>query len=288
MRPFFSIVIPLFNCAASLQHTLDSILLQSFRDYEIVFIDGASADDTLQIIDAFRMLNSTAGVKLVSEKDNGIYDAMNKGVKIATGEWLYFMGSDDTFCSAKVLLEVYEEIQKKDADLIYGNVYGAITNIGYIYDTRAKVLSTGIHHQSVFYKSNLFEVLGEYNREFKIAADYDFTLKVFLNERYSTRYINKTIAYYGENGYSSQNFDYKFFSGHYRILARNGATEKIDSPQNCLDSSIYCCLYLAKAKKNMGVAWGNLLYYITAAKGLTLYFRVKTLLRMLMWSIRSN
>lgn len=234
------------------------------------------------------MRNSTAGVKLVSEKDKGIYDAMNKGIKMATGEWLYFMGSDDTFCSAKVLLEAHEEIQKEDADLIYGNVYGAVTNKGYIYDTMTKVLSTGIHHQSIFYKSKLFEVLGEYNKEFKIAADYDFTLKVFLNEQYHTRYINKDIAYYGENGYSSQNFDYKFFSGHYKILARNGATEKIDAPQKCLGNSIYCCLYLAKTKKNMGFAWANLLYYITAANGLTLYFRVKTLLRMLMWSVRPN
>lgn len=288
LAPLISIVIPLYNSAASLQYCLNSILNQSFRNYEIVFIDGLSTDNTLQIIADFGKRNRDIRVKVVSEPDKGIYDAMNKGIGLASGEWIYFMGSDDTFYSARVLADICQEIKKEKTDLLYGNVYGATSNKGYIYDTLSKALTTGIHHQSVFYKSSLFKQLGNYDLKFKIAADYDFTLKVILGENYRTKYINQDIAYYGEGGYSSKNFDFKFFSGHYKILASQNGISKLEDPKKCLENSIYCCLYLAKEKKNFGFAWVNLWYYLTNVKELALSFRIRTFFRMLMWSIKPS
>ena len=286
MTPFFSIIIPLFNSARCVNDALESIKCQTFDDYEIILIDGLSTDDTLQLIESFKKANPLLLVKLLSEKDKGIYDAMNKGIALATGDWLYFMGSDDKLHSANVLLKINQALNAEKVNLIYGNVVGLSGKKRYVYDTIEKVLSTGIHHQSVFYSAALFKKLGNYSLQFKIAADYEFTLKVFLDENFRVKYINEDIAYYGEAGYSSQNFDYPFFSTHYRILSKKIGIKNWVNLEPCLDRSIYCCLYLGGKKKAMGLAWRNLLYYITAAPGLTLGYRIKTGLRMLSWSIK--
>ena len=269
----------------SLKDTLDSILMQSFKDYEIIFIDGGSSDNTLPIVSDFENLNNNVRIKLLSAPDQGIYDAMNKGIRLASGKWLYFMGGDDRFYSSDVLNGIYEELNKENVDLIYGNVYGISSKTKYAYDTISKVLSTGIHHQSVFYKMSLFDDLGKYDLKFKTAADYHFTLKVFLNEAYKTKYVNMDIAIYGEAGFSSQNFDYLFYSYHYKFLAVNDGIRKIETPQKCLEVSIYCCLYLAKEKKNILFAWKNLLFYITGKNTYSILLRTKTAARMMMWNV---
>ena len=282
---FFSIIIPLYNCEDTLAESLESIISQSYANYEIIFADGASTDNTLQIIKNFKTENNNIHIKLLSEPDKGIYDAMNKGISLAQGNWLYFMGSDDRLCSSSVLSVVSSEIEREYADLVYGNVIGISSKIRYVYDTLGKVLAKGIHHQSVFYRTSLFLELGKYDLKFKIASDYHFTLKVFFKDQYIKRYIDKDIAYYGEKGYSSQYFDYKLFSGHYRLLAAADAISKIEDPQKCLTDSIYCCLVLASERRNFYTAWSNALYYIINVKGLHLSYRIKTVLRMLMWTI---
>jgi|GEM_PF-745985 glycosyltransferase involved in cell wall biosynthesis len=282
---FFSIIIPLFNSENTLAENLRSIAAQTFTNYEIIFTDNASTDETLKIVSDFQAANKHIRLKLSSEPDRGIYDAMNKGVALAEGQWLYFMGSDDRFYSPSVLSLVDAEIAKEYADLVYGNVQGISSNIRYVYDTLPKVLATGIHHQSVFYRSLLFRDLGGYDLRYKIASDYHFTLKVFLNSRYITRYADLDIAYYGEGGYSARHFDYKLFSGHYRLLAKGHKIEALENPEKCLHDSIYCCLYLAGEKQSLVTAWSNLLYYITTVKRLHLSFRLKTFVRMLMWTV---
>ncbi len=284
--PYFSIIIPLYNCANTLNNTLQSISAQTFDDYELVLVDGGSTDDTLRIITDFKNANSPIKTKLLSEPDKGIYDAMNKGVDMAAGQRLYFMGGDDRFRGPDVLAAIMKALEQEDADLIYGNVEGISSKINYKYDTESKVLSKGIHHQSAFYKSSLFQQIGKYDLRFPIAADYHFTLKVFLNDHYRKRYVDLNIALYGEGGYSSQQFDYKFFSGHYRMLAAYNGTAKLADPQECLDNSIYCCLYLAGKKKELAYAWSNLLYYLTCKTKPHGVYKAKIFLRMLMWTLK--
>lgn len=283
---FFSIVIPVYNSGQVLEGCLKSILCQSWTDYEIIFADGASTDHTLAVIHDFQTANKQLRIKIFSKPDKGIYDAMNKAVAVARGRWLYFMGSDDRFHSPSVLRAVAGEIVKEPVDLIYGNVEGITSKTRYVYDSLAKVLAVGIHHQSAFYRATLFEELGEYDLNFEIASDYHFTLKIFLNKRYITKYFDMDIAYYGETGYSSHHFDYKLFSGHYRLIAAGGRVADLDDPQKCLNNSIYCCLYLAGQKRHLGTAWSNLLYYLAAVKQLKLSYRLRTALRMLMWTVK--
>ncbi|HEX3384135.1 MAG TPA: glycosyltransferase family 2 protein [Mucilaginibacter sp.] len=285
---FFSIIIPVYNSENTLAENLKYIADQTFGNYELIFADGGSTDQTLRIIENFKTANAHMRTKLVPGPDKGIYDAMNKGLAIAEGEWLYFMGSDDRFCSPSVLGQIASEITVQDVDLIYGNVEGAASKTRYVYDTLSKVLAIGIHHQSAFYRASLFTEIGKYDMRFKIASDYDFTLKVFLNDRYRTRYIDLDIAYYGEEGYSSRHFDYKLFSGHYRRLAAAGRMSEVEDPQRCLNDCIYYCLHLALYKQNVGVAWSNMLYYLVTVRHLKLSYRLRTAFSMLMWTIRPS
>lgn len=285
-KVFFSIIIPVYNSANTLPENLKSIASQSYSDYEIVFVDGGSTDETLKIIHDFKIANGNICTKLLSEPDKGIYDAMNKGLDLAAGEWLYFIGCDDRLCSSSVLAQVASEIAKENLDLVYGNVQGAVSGTRYIYNTRSKVLSVGIHHQSVFYRCSLFNDLGKYDMNFKIASDYHFTLKVFLTDRYKTKYVDLDIAYYGEGGYSSRHFDYKLFSGHYRRLAKAHQIGQLEDQQKCLNDSVYYCLHLALRKRSLPTAWSNLLYYIFTVKRLSLPDKIKTAYAMLARTIR--
>jgi glycosyltransferase involved in cell wall biosynthesis len=285
LRPFFSIIIPLYNSGKTLQQTLDSITCQSFKDPELVFIDGGSADDTQLIVTNFRKTGNTI-TQFISEPDNGIYDAMNKGIDMATGQWLYFMGGDDTLANPGTLQTVYNAIQNQNPHLIYGNVTGEVSGTKYADDTVTKVLSRGIHHQGIFYRRDVFDYTGKYNLSFKVAADYHLTLKVFCNPAFKTQYIAADIALFGEAGLSSTMYDYCFFSYHYRLLAQHKATDKLDNQLACLNQSVYCCLYLAKQKQSMGFAWSNILYYITRPNPLSIPQRFKTLLQMLAWTIK--
>jgi glycosyltransferase involved in cell wall biosynthesis len=284
-KPFFSIIIPVFNGAATLSAALDSILNQTFSSYEVIIIDGLSTDNTMSIINNYV---KRLPLKYLSEPDKGIYDAMNKGIKLAEGDWLYFMGGDDILYDTGVLATIHQELTNNSCDLIYGNVIGQLSNTKYAYDTVDKVLTEGLHHQSAFYKRILFDELGVYNNSFKIAADYHFTLNVFISKLYKTQYVNIDTCIYGESGFSSKNYDYKFYSYHYKFLSKNNAIKQTEAYQKCLHDSVYCCLYLAMNKTDVLFAWQNLLFYLFQKNKFTFKYRIKKGLQMLRWSILSK
>ncbi|WP_166727611.1 glycosyltransferase family 2 protein [Mucilaginibacter gilvus] len=288
MTPF-SIIIPLYNSAVTLPATLDSIAAQEFKDLELICIDGASTDATLKILDVFKIAHPELPITVLSEPDKGIYDAMNKGIAIAKGNWLYFMGGDDTFESDQVLSKVYQVTNQSDADLVHGNVTGVVSGNVYNDNILSKVLFRGIHHQGIFYKKRVFNYTGGYDLRFKIAADYHLTLKAFLNKAFKTQYADIIIAYFGEAGLSSQRYDWVFYSYHYRLLAtHNAANTTSDESLKCLNDSIYCCFQLAKQKQSLPFAWQNMLFYTFDKNGLPPGTKVRNLLRMAYWTFRPN
>jgi glycosyltransferase involved in cell wall biosynthesis len=113
-NPSISIITVTYNCAATLERTLHSIETQTFTHFEHLIIDGASTDGTPE------MLGKTEGVRWISEPDKGIYDAMNKGIRMAEGEWVIFMNAGDVFASDDTLSKVFSV--ERDADVIYGDV----------------------------------------------------------------------------------------------------------------------------------------------------------------------
>ncbi len=207
--PKYSIIIPTYNSASTLAAAISSVLEQTFSDFEILIMDGCSTDNTLDIVKSF----SDNRVKICSEPDTGVYDAMNKGVNKAIGEWLFFLGSDDVFYDNNVLLSISSHLG--DNDFVYGNAYFIHSKM--IWDgefSRAKLLfSRNICHQSIFYKKKLFEQLGNFNLMFKIYADWDFNIRCFSHSHIKIKYVNLIISKYDErNGLSSDAGDLEFTS----------------------------------------------------------------------------
>jgi GT2 family glycosyltransferase len=146
----------------------------------------------------------SADYTLISEKDTGIYDAMNKGGRLAKGRWLYFLGADDEFINNTILIQVFQHMsEKKKSAFCYGNVL--LNSNGKRYDGRfniRRLLSVNICHQAIFVTRNTFLELGSFDTRYALWADWDFNLKAFLAGKCIT-YLNVTIAHYNNTGQSS-------------------------------------------------------------------------------------
>lgn len=207
---FFSIIIPTYNSALTVQKCIESILNQTYKNFEILIIDGVSTDNTIEII---RLYNDSR-INILSEPDKGIYDAMNKGIKVAKGEWTYFIGSDDSFYDENVLEYIFAEINKQKVDVIYGNVLMAETNKIYDgeFDNEKFLKGDLICHQAIFYRKKIHYDLGFYNTKYKVLADHNLNLKWFFSKKHKHAYINRIIANYSINGFSSDYKDTIFYN----------------------------------------------------------------------------
>jgi len=215
---FFSIVIPTYNAGDTLAACLDSIIAQSFSNFEILIVDGLSTDNSRDIATAYQ----DDRIRFVSEKDKGIYDAMNKGIKLAKGEWIYFIGSDDKLYDEKVLANV-AAMTDNNFDVLYGDVYSKRFNG--IYDkgfTIEKIYGKNICHQAIFLRKRIFSIVGNYDTRFRIFADWDHNLKWFLHAGIRKKYIDLVIADYADNGFSSTNSEEIFFDKKDELFIKYG------------------------------------------------------------------
>jgi glycosyltransferase involved in cell wall biosynthesis len=220
-NPFFSIIIPTFNSAKTINECIESVLSQTFPDFEILLIDGASKDDTVKLTESF----GDSRIKIISEPDNGIYDAMNKGIINSTGKWLYFLGSDDSLHDSDVLKFIYDEVNNTNLDVVYGNVQMLPSNK--IYDglfTYEKMQTVTLCHQAIFYKRKIFKDFGLYNINYKVLADHDMNLKWFFSKRHKSKYTDRVIAFYLETGFSSFYVDKAFENDFSKKLLWHGLT----------------------------------------------------------------
>ena len=205
--PSLSIIIPTLNSSNTLPFALESILHQSFTDFEILIIDGLSTDNTLEIAQSYR----DERIKIFSEKDKGIYDAMNKGIETALGEWLYFLGADDRLYDQKVLKLISEEISGGNYDVLYGDVYSSRFNGRYAGEfNNEKILNQNLCHQAVFFKKEVFKITGVFDLKYNAHADWDHNMRWLLSPKISKSYINCIIAEYADGGFSSLFGDPKF------------------------------------------------------------------------------
>lgn len=209
MIPVLSIIIPTFNAQKIINDALESIAIQTFESYEVLVIDGVSNDNTIAVVQEYARIDDR--IIWISEKDRGIYDAMNKGLAMARGEWIYFMGSDDRLMNSSVLESVFNDIDIQVLDVIYGNVI--LNKFDRRYDgafTLEKLLDKNICHQAIFFKRKVFDITGNFNLMYKVWADYDHNLKWFLNQTVKRKYVSVDVAYYYEGGYSSYQGDFAF------------------------------------------------------------------------------
>jgi glycosyltransferase involved in cell wall biosynthesis len=144
-------------------------------------------------------------IKFISEPDKGIYDAMNKGIHLATEDYLYFMGSDDVFYNDRVLIELFGLSYFGEYDFIYGNFQFKHSGIKQGEEKNyLKLIKNleNINHQSIFYSKKIFDKIGDYDLRFPIYADFNLNIKCFRDESISKKYIDRTICIFNEKGTS--------------------------------------------------------------------------------------
>jgi glycosyltransferase involved in cell wall biosynthesis len=215
--PKISVITVSLQSIETIEATINSVLNQTYDNLEYLVIDGGSTDGTVELLKKY---SSGRRVKFISEADNGIYDAMNKGIKIANGEWIYFIGSDDTMFSVDVIERIFSQ-DYGIAEIIYGNVQ--LLHSGLIYDgpfDHEKISQTNICHQGMFIKKKLYEKLGGFNTNYPVAADYEFNLKC-MGMGISAVYVNETIALYNEKGFSFHVWDKNFHNDRDTLLVVN-------------------------------------------------------------------
>lgn len=199
----FTIITVCLNIASTIRRTCESIVNQTFQDFQWIVVDGASTDGTLDILKEY---SSRIDI-LISEPDKGIYNAMNKGIKLATGEYINFMNGGDEFYNNEVLQEVFDT--NPTADVIYGDEYKIKGEKKYLFKNWESVTPEllyqryGIAHQSSFTKTIVLKKYG-FNENYKISADYDFFIKI-CKKGYSFIKIATIVNLFYEDGISVTN-----------------------------------------------------------------------------------
>ncbi|MDD2303647.1 MAG: glycosyltransferase family 2 protein [Prolixibacteraceae bacterium] len=197
----FSIIIATYNSAGSVQFTLQSINYQTYKDFEVIIIDGMSSDNTIEIVHSF-----CPSAKIISEPDSGIYDALNKGMRQARGEWLYVLGSNDKFADEYVLQDVSNVVDNNVA-LIYGNVISVGKSWSKLIKMHPpevyrakKIKCPPIFHQSAFVNRKYIDETGYYPLFFRIHADHFLLSRLYHLS--TPTYIDRVICIYNNEGYS--------------------------------------------------------------------------------------
>lgn len=207
-----SVIIPTYNSEHCIGRCLESLGEQTFYGYEIVVVDGGSSDGTSRVVEEY--IRHGLPILWSSEKDRGVYDAMNKGVAAARGEWLLFLGSDDTLYAPDVLAKVAAHLSP-DYDFVYGNVFSASASswaeAGVVYDGRfdeEKILERNICHQAIFYSRRLFSKYGGYDLSYRVLADWEFNLRIFRAAK--KKFVDLIIASFEGGGMSTAVIDHDF------------------------------------------------------------------------------
>jgi glycosyltransferase involved in cell wall biosynthesis len=193
-----SIIIPVYKAEQLLAECLDGVLAQEYDNKEVIIVDGGSPEGTVEIIKRYAGAHSF--IRWASEKDQGVYDAMNKGVAMATGEWVYFLGADDRFYDTGVLAAIFANGYAAGQDILYGDVEFKYSKRRYDgpYNLRRILFESNICHQAIFYRKSVFERVGAYDIECRVYSDRDFNIRCFMARGLRIKYINKIIAVYNE------------------------------------------------------------------------------------------
>jgi glycosyltransferase involved in cell wall biosynthesis len=199
-----SIITVNLNNREGLQKTIDSVVSQTFTDYEYIIIDGGSTDGSVDIIKQYE----DRITYWISEPDNGVYNAMNKGIIQAKGEYCNFLNSGDYYAE-NILNKVF--CDNSNDDIIYGNCVHIINNLRKEIKfpatlTMLNFFHTSINHQSTFIKKKLFDVYGYYDETLENVSDWKFFLQTIILNNCSTKYLDSVIVYFDGTGISSTRY----------------------------------------------------------------------------------
>lgn len=224
--PLISVITAVYNGERYLEQTIKSVINQTYPNLEYIIIDGGSTDGTNNIIQRYKDKIAYS----ISEKDNGVYDAWNKGVKAARGTWIVFLGADDYFLNLEVcndMIPYFGQAAKNNIRYIYGKISlrsasnKQIAMLGKPWDESRKDLFQymSLPHCASFHSYLLFKENGLFNTQFKIAGDYEFLLREFTQNNRNALFCDKELAGMRIGGLSA-NIKLKLRLARENILAR--------------------------------------------------------------------
>lgn len=235
-----SIITTSYNSASTIRDTIKSVLSQSYWDFEHIIIDGASTDNTIEIIKELEP-KYKGRLKYISEKDNGIYDAMNKGLQIATGEIIGILNSDDFFTSNSILSCIAQEINGVDA--VYADVH--FVNSDNLSKPVRYYSSRGFHptkmkmgfmpaHPSFYCRKKIYDKIGFFDTSFRVAADFEWLLRAIYIFGIKTKYLPIDFVTMRTGGASTSGIQShkRIFLEHLRAYRKNGI--KVNAFQDAL------------------------------------------------------
>lgn len=223
LTPKFSVITVTYNAEAVLEDTIQSVISQTYHHVEYIIVDGASKDNTLSVINRYKEHIS----RIVSEPDKGLYDAMNKGIKLATGDYLCFLNAGDSFHEDDTLQQMVHSITGKELpDILYGET-ALVDKEGHFLRMRRlsapqsltrKSFKQGmlVCHQAFFAKTSLME---PYDLQYRFSADFDWCIRVMKKAR-TLHNTHLTIIDYLEEGITTQNRKASLRE-RFRIMARH-------------------------------------------------------------------
>lgn len=201
-----SLITVVYNAGDTIARCIESVVSQKYPDIELIIIDGGSTDNTLQVINQYRSSIS----HFVSEPDKGIYDAMNKGIKLATGQIIGTLNADDCLADTDVLSAVARAFTENDTDAVYGNllIVGPTGKIERKWNSKqcgANSFNRGFMppHPTFYCKRELFEKLGFYSLQYGSAADYELMLRFIHLHKIKNFYLNKVMVIMQGGGVSN-------------------------------------------------------------------------------------
>lgn len=194
-----SIVTIVFNNREHIADCIQSVNSQSYHDVEHIVIDGGSTDGTREIIESHREHID----KYVSEPDKGLYDGLNKGLMMASGDIIGILHSDDLFYNTSVIDDIVKAFASEESDIVYGNgIYvdrNDVSNVRRLYSSsnfkKSRLKFGWIPlHTTIFVKRNVFEELGYYSLEYSVASDYDISLRWFFSDNLKKVFLNRILV----------------------------------------------------------------------------------------------
>lgn len=208
-----SIITATYNSAETINDTIKSVLCQTNKDFEYIIVDGGSTDETIDIVKSYES-EFSGRLKWVSEKDKGIYDAMNKGIKMASGDIIGILNSDDYYTSDDILQTIADAFKCQNVDAIYGDIHfikdGVPDKCVRYYSSRLFSpfwLRFGFMpaHPSFYCKREVFDKSGLYRLDYKIGSDYEMMVRTFRKHKISSRYVPKDFVTMRTGGASNSN-----------------------------------------------------------------------------------